>query len=119
MKLTFAYIFVALGIENNTVSQISDQTMVYDRKEKNGFLSPFYPTEIVIKCSKKYIKVIVPGADNRVFLKASLLSSSFPGVISFRTSKDNIVRFFYNCPLGTDFFQNDEISAFDFAETVL
>lgn len=87
------------------------------RKEDNDFLSPFYPTEIILKYNGSKIIVIVPEAENRVFLQVSD-TSFFPKTISFRTSKGNIVRFFYDCPMGSDAFQDDEISGFAFPETV-
>lgn len=96
---------------------MSDQKKVYVRKEEQNFLSPFFPTEIILKYNGSKIIVIIPGAENRVYMQVSD-SSFFPKTISFRTSKDNIVRFFYDCPMGSDAFQDDEISGYAFPETV-
>lgn len=115
-----AYFFnlTVLGGENNTVSYLRNKTTIFAKFETENLMSTDDPTEVILIMTRHIfgrirINVIIHDNSGRYVLKAKLSNKgNFDNrafLLSFRTTRNNSVRWLYDCPL-----MNRDIQDYDF-----
>ncbi|KAL5279761.1 hypothetical protein ACFFRR_004014 [Megaselia abdita] len=111
---------LVLGGENNTVSYLRNKTDAFEsmKMDTADLLSPDEPTEVILIMTRHIfgrirINAIIHDNGDRYVLKTKLSNKgNFDNkafLISFRTTRNNNVRWLYDCPI-----ENRGIQDYDF-----
>lgn len=115
-----SFFSTVLGAENNTVSYMRNRTGIMEstKVETVNLLSPDDATEVILVMTRHIfgrirINVIIQDDGGRYVLKTKLSNKgNFDNrafLISFRTTRNNTVRWLYDCPIA-----NRGVQDFDF-----
>lgn len=118
--ITYDLNTTVLGGENNTVSYLRNKTEIFEttKVKTDNLMSTDEPTEVILIMTRHIfgrirINAIIHDDNGRYVLKAKLSNKgNFDNrafLLSFRTTKNNSVRWMYDCPL-----ENRRVQDYDF-----